>query len=141
MKISFKKAAATPQSAPHAVLQIQRSFGDQQQLRNREHGDGWIFMSNVKGWTLKNNVMGCQAEICVERVIQSTVRTGQNRSRPRLKILSTTLTQCKKTTGRTDELRYLPFSSSWCPFVCSGSSGSPGSQDSFVVLLRIRGFY
>ena len=29
----------------------------------------------------------------------------------------------------------------WCPVVCSGSSGSPGSQASFVVLPRIRGFY
>ena len=29
-----------------------------------------------------------------------------------------------KNTGRTDELRYLPFSFPLCPVVCSGSSGS-----------------
>ena len=54
------------------------------------------FHEQRDGWTLKHNVMGCQADICVERILQSTIATGQNRS----------------TTGRTDEPGYLPFSSS-----------------------------
>ena len=85
MKISFWKAAAAPQSAPHALHP--RSFGNQQQIHSHEHYDGW---------TLKNNVMGCQAEIREEKLLQSTVAIGLNRPRPRPKILSTTsYTQCE----------------------------------------------
>ena len=64
-----------------------------------KHHDGWIFMSNV---------MGCQAEICVGRILQSTVATGQKRSRPRTEDIEYNpldSTQGGKTTGRTDEPR------------------------------------
>ena len=48
------------------------------------------------GRTLKNNVMGCQAELRdSKKLLQSAVATGHNRPRPRPKILSTTsCTQC-----------------------------------------------
>ena len=75
MKLSFWKAAAAPQS------RILRWVESQEQRH---------------GWTLKNNVMGCKAEIREEKSLQSTVATGHNRPRPRPKILSTTsYTQCQ----------------------------------------------
>ena len=55
------------------------AHGKQQQLRNQEHVDWWIHEQR-DGWTLKNNVMGCLADICVERILQSTVATGKSAS-------------------------------------------------------------
>ena len=126
----FLKAAAAPHSAPQAVHQ--RSY----ML--------WVDIHEQRdGWTLKNNVIGCQADICVERILRVQSRL-ENRPRPRLKTLSTTILDSMeggKTTGRTDELRYLPapgclfwllqFPGSSLPSLCCSES-----EDSFDIELN-----
>ena len=39
----------------------------------------WVDIHEQRdGWTLKNNVMGCQADICVERILQRIVAIGKS---------------------------------------------------------------
>ena len=119
-------------SSQHHIAVHQKSFGNQQQqLRNQEHVDGWIFM---------NNSMGCQADICEERNSKVQSRLV-NRPRPRLKTSSSTILDSMEggnKTGRTDELRYLPISSFGARFFVLAPP-VPRFQASFVVLLGIRG--
>ena len=94
-----------------------------------------------------NNVMGCQ-QVFLRKAYAKVQSRLENRPRPRLKTLSTTIFDSMeggKNTGRTDELRFLPFSFPLCLVVCSGSSGSltPGflrccseSEDSIDIELN-----
>ena len=90
------KAAGAPHSAPHAVHQ--REFGNQQQLRNQEHVDGWIHESFVATGKLAST----KTEDIEYRHPWLNARWKDYRSDWWAELLA--------------------FLFLWCPIVCSGSS-------------------